>query len=123
MIEQALISNEFLCQMEQTQIESMIDAMQTVEFAQNDWIIRQGEHGNQLFVIEGWRERNRTRSTNTNDCRRESPGHKRLPLLARNGRSCGGWRAGRFVQLRADGECKGRVQTVRSFGQSPFLQP
>ncbi|KAI6239583.1 CGMP-dependent protein kinase [Aphelenchoides fujianensis] len=51
-IEQALISNEFLCQMEQTQIESMIDAMQAVDFAQNDWIIRQGEHGNQLFVIE-----------------------------------------------------------------------
>jgi hypothetical protein len=39
--------------MEPTQINDMVNAMQQVNFAPDAWIIRQGESGNQLFVLEG----------------------------------------------------------------------
>ncbi|KAI6212077.1 CGMP-dependent protein kinase [Aphelenchoides besseyi] len=51
-IESALLANEFLCQLEQSQIDNMIDAMQPMNFAPDSWIIRQGEQGNELFVLE-----------------------------------------------------------------------
>jgi cGMP-dependent protein kinase len=52
-IESALLTNEFLCQLEQCQIDEMINAMQPVNFEPNSYIIREGEQGNQLFVLSG----------------------------------------------------------------------
>lgn len=51
LLESAFLSNEFLCQLEQCQIDDMIKAMQPVDFEPNSWIIREGDNGNQLFVL------------------------------------------------------------------------
>ncbi|CAD5221854.1 unnamed protein product [Bursaphelenchus okinawaensis] len=51
-IESALLANEFLCQLEQFQIDEMINAMQPMMFGPEQWIIRQGEFGSKLYVLE-----------------------------------------------------------------------
>ena len=52
-IESAFLVNEFLCQLEQSQIEEIIQSMYPLDAEPDSTIIRQGEHGSQLFVLEG----------------------------------------------------------------------
>jgi cGMP-dependent protein kinase len=51
-IESAFLVNEFLCQLEESQIDEIIQSMYPLEAAPESTIIRQGEHGSQLFVLE-----------------------------------------------------------------------
>lgn len=47
------MANEFLCQLEQCQIDEMIRSMSPLEASEGTLIIRQGEHGSELYVLQG----------------------------------------------------------------------
>uniref|UniRef100_A0A7E4W7K4 Cyclic nucleotide-binding domain-containing protein n=1 Tax=Panagrellus redivivus TaxID=6233 RepID=A0A7E4W7K4_PANRE len=48
-IESAFLVNEFLCQLEESQMEDIIQSMYHLDAPAESMIIRQGEHGSQLF--------------------------------------------------------------------------
>ncbi|KAI1714536.1 cyclic nucleotide-binding domain-containing protein [Ditylenchus destructor] len=51
-IESTLLANEFLCQLERCEIEEMIRSMYPVDAQKDTSIIRQGEYGSLLYVLE-----------------------------------------------------------------------
>uniref|UniRef100_A0A915DVQ4 Cyclic nucleotide-binding domain-containing protein n=1 Tax=Ditylenchus dipsaci TaxID=166011 RepID=A0A915DVQ4_9BILA len=53
-IETTLLANEFLCQLERCEIDEMIRSMYPEDADENEDIIRQGEHGSVLYVLEGY---------------------------------------------------------------------
>lgn len=53
LIKKAIGKNEFLRKLEKGQVNDMVDCMSVKEFKQEQYIIREGSTGNELYVIEG----------------------------------------------------------------------
>ena len=53
LIKQAFNKNEFIGNLEPSQLNDMADCMSMKEFEQDEYIIRQGSAGIELYVIEG----------------------------------------------------------------------
>ena len=52
-IRKALKDNDFLCNLEQSQVQELVECMYQMEFKKGDYIIREGEPGSHLYCIEG----------------------------------------------------------------------
>uniref|UniRef100_A0A914BU79 Cyclic nucleotide-binding domain-containing protein n=1 Tax=Acrobeloides nanus TaxID=290746 RepID=A0A914BU79_9BILA len=51
-IESAFLTNDFLCQLEKQQMDEMIESMHQVDVPADSIVIRQGDHGSLLYVLE-----------------------------------------------------------------------
>jgi len=51
-IRRAIKDNDFLCNLEQSQIQELVECMYQMEFKKGDYIIREGEPGSHLYCIE-----------------------------------------------------------------------
>lgn len=52
-IRRAIKDNDFLGNLEQSQIQELVECMYQMEFKKGDYIIREGEPGSHLYCIEG----------------------------------------------------------------------
>ena len=52
-IRKAIKDNDFLGNLEQSQIQELVECMYQMEFKKGDFIIREGEPGSHLYCIEG----------------------------------------------------------------------
>ena len=52
-LRQAILSNEFMCQMESDEIGAMIQGMRPMDVQAETTIVRQGELSSELFVLQG----------------------------------------------------------------------
>ena len=53
LIRQAIEDNEFLSKLEAMQIREIVDCMYLVEFKKHSFVVREGEPGICIYVIEG----------------------------------------------------------------------
>jgi hypothetical protein len=49
----AILSNEFLCQLEPDEISAMIQGMRPVDIQSETTIVKQGELSNELYILQG----------------------------------------------------------------------
>ena len=52
-IRKAIKDNDFLTNLELSQVQELVECMYQMEFKKTDYIIREGEPGSHLYVIEG----------------------------------------------------------------------
>ena len=52
-IREAIKDNDFLTYLEASQVKELVDVMYSKEFKKGEYIIREGEPGQHLYVIEG----------------------------------------------------------------------
>ena len=53
MIRQGLKENDFLTNLDPSQVRELVDVMFQKEFKKGEYIIREGDPGQNLYVIEG----------------------------------------------------------------------
>ena len=53
LIKEAILDNDFLKNLEASQVNEVLDCMAEMQFKKGDYIIREGEPGSHLYVIEG----------------------------------------------------------------------